>query len=112
MTMRMKSMLISTTAPSGTAIRTGSGTLALLLSSNIGIGVRLVELEVVESLGEVAGEISVGEDSKVVVTLCMMVKKEGVGVGVSRGVKLGVDTTDDNGIEEGLSNVELAELTL
>ena len=66
MTMRMKSMLISTTAPSGTAIRTGSGTLASLLSSNIGIGVRLVELEIVVKM--------IGEDSEGTVTLSVVVK--------------------------------------
>ena len=43
---------MSTTAPSGTAIRTGSGRLPSLLSSTIGIGVKLAELEVAGSLGK------------------------------------------------------------
>lgn len=70
-TTRMKSTLMRTMAPSGTAMRTGSGTLASLLSFTIGIGVRLVELGIVGSLGEMT---SVGADSRDVVTLDMLVK--------------------------------------
>jgi hypothetical protein len=59
---------MNTTAPSGTAIRTGSGRLPLLLSSNIGIGVRLVELDL-----EVVGSVrSIDEDSEDDVTLDTM----------------------------------------
>lgn len=55
---------MSTTAPSGTAIRTGSGRLPSLLSSTIGIGVRLAELEVAGSLGKMVVRTLMDEDSE------------------------------------------------
>ena len=73
MTIRMKSTLISTTTPTGTAISTGSGTPGLLRSSTISIGVTLLELEVVGSLDIMAVRISVGEESEGNVTLGVMV---------------------------------------
>ena len=63
---------MSTTAPMGTAIRTGSGTLASLPSSNIGIGVRLVV--VVGSLGKMVTRTSIGEGSKDGATLGVSVR--------------------------------------
>jgi hypothetical protein len=65
---------MNTTAPSGTAIRTGSGRLPLLLSSSIGMGVRLVELdlEVVGSVGKMADRTSIDEESEDDVTLDTM----------------------------------------
>ncbi len=100
---------MNTTAPSGTAIRTGSGRLPSLLSSNIGMGVRLVELEVVGSVGKMADRTSIDEESEDDVTVCTMDRawvKVGVGVGVGTGVnELG------NSIDV-LSSVEVVEMTL